>query len=145
MQDGPGDSAKPGRRRQRKSKPSDPVNPPPAYKLVGRRRRRREAPAKDVGILELVWTPSGNISLKRLHPKLQSVVQWSFIVMEGQLVGHTAYPDLQPNLKIEFLAEVLRMGAESARAPQEIQDALRDDGEFIHQLMSLVSHSECVV
>lgn len=63
---------------------------------------------------------------------------WSFNYIEGYLVGVYSYPDQQPSIKIEFLANTLRRGAEETDAPEELLDALRNDVEFVKAASSLV-------
>ena len=93
----------------------------------------------DVGPLDLPRTKDGNIALLRLHQATQIVVRYSFLYIEGSVVGLSGYPDALPSKKIEFLARALRKGAEVMGAPQELQNALRRDINFILSLSELVS------
>ena len=91
-----------------------------------------------MGITDLVWTPANHIALLKLNPQFQAVFRWAIVWIKGQILGYDGYPDLSPRCKIDFLAEAMREGADISEAPQELKDALRNDGEFIHNVISLV-------
>ena len=63
---------------------------------------------------------------------------WTFNYDDGYMVGVYGYPDQQASIKMQFLAATLCRAAEECGAPEELQEALRNDVQFIADATSLV-------